>query len=100
MDYSSFLDKQGSQVKAASIVASQATATRLSAQTLGVLVHAVSHTNRIEAKQLELNSTKRMEDSAKENAAYEAFVEAHESIEFEMKKRGFSSLNDFSKGGN
>lgn len=98
IDYSTFLDDQGSKVKAASVVASQATATRLTAETLGVILHAVSHGNRIEAKQLEISSTKRIEDTSKDNANYQSFIETQTSIENEMKKSSFSSLNDISSG--
>jgi hypothetical protein len=97
-EYSTFLDDQGNKVKAASIVSSQATATRLTAETLGVLLHAVSHGNRIEAKQLELSSTKRIEDTSKDNANYETFIETQTSIENEMKKNVFSSLNNITSG--
>ena len=97
-DYSTFLDDQGNKVKSASVEASQATATRLTAETLGVLLHAVSHSNRLEAKQLEFNSTKRIEETSKDNAQYESFVDTQNSIEIDMKNNGFNSLNDVSSG--
>lgn len=95
-DYSTFLDEQGKKVKSASIIASQATATRLTAQTLGVLLHAISHSNRLQAKELEINSTKRIEDASKEDANYESFIKTHEAVETEFKS-GFSPLNSFKK---
>ena len=36
-DYANFLDEKGNKVKSAALVASQASATRLTAETLGVL---------------------------------------------------------------
>jgi hypothetical protein len=96
-EYSRYLDEQGTKIKSSSLVASQATATRLTAQSLGVLRHAISHTNRLEAKQLELSSTQRIEDAAKENAQFSSFVETHDSIEKDMRGHGFSSLNPIGK---
>ena len=49
-EYSSKLDRQGNQIKNAAVVSNQATATRLTAETLGVLLHAVNHQSRLEAK--------------------------------------------------
>lgn len=96
-EFSRFLDTQGSQITSSSLVASQATATRLTAQSLGVLLHAISHTNRIEAKQLELSSSKQIEDAAKEDAQFSSFVETHDSIEKDMRVPGLSSLNSIGK---
>ncbi|MCM0606268.1 MAG: hypothetical protein KA715_09270 [Xanthomonadaceae bacterium] len=92
-DYSNFLDEKGNKVKTAALVASQVSATRLTAETMGVLLHAVSHGNRLEAKQLEISSTKKIQDSTKENAEFESFVETHSLIDRDMKRNGMSSLN-------
>ena len=93
--YSSFLDDKGTSVKEAAVVSSQATATRLSAETLGVLVHAVSHENRLQAKQLEIQSTNRIEDSAKEQEKLQSFTDTHDAIERDMRDADFSPLNSF-----
>ena len=60
-DYATFLDRQGGQVKSAAVGSSMATATRLTAESLGVLLHAVSHQSRLQAKQLEIQSTQNIE---------------------------------------
>ncbi len=93
--YSSFLDDKGSQVKNAAILSNQATATRLSAETLGVLLHAVSHENRLQAKQLEIQSTNRIEESAKEDQKLQSFTDTHDAIQKDMKAADFSPLNSF-----
>lgn len=92
-EYSTYLDKQGEQVKSAAIISSQAAATRLTAETLGVLLHAVNHTNRIEAKNLEISAGNRLEDSSRENARFESYLNTHQRIEDELKQSSFSSLN-------
>jgi hypothetical protein len=93
--YSSFLDDKGRSVKDAAVVSNQATATRLTAETLGVLLHAVSHENRLQAKQLEIQSTNRIEDAAKEDSRLQSFTDTHQSIESDMRNADFSSLNSF-----
>lgn len=93
-DYSTFLDEQGERVKRAAIVASQASATRLTAETLGVLLHSMSHSNRLQAKQLEISSTNRIESSAKESARFDSFLSTHQHIEETLKTPSMSSLNE------
>ena len=95
LSYSSFLDDQGTSVKNAATAANQATATRLSAETLGVLLHAVSHENRLQAKQLEIQSTNRIEDSAKEQEKLESFTATQDAIEQDMRAADFAPLNSF-----
>ncbi len=92
-DYSTFLDQQGERIKAAAVVSSQATATRLTAETLGVILHSLSHSNRLQAKDLELSSANRLEETAKESARFDSYVNTHQRIEDEMRKSSFSSLN-------
>ena len=93
--YSSALDDQGQRVKDAAVVANQATATRLTAETLGVVLHALSHQSRIQAKALELASTRRIEDAAKEDSRFQSFTETHKAIEKDLKTSEFSPLNSF-----
>ena len=93
LNYSSTLDGQGNQIEQASVLANQTTATKLTAESMGTLIHAVSHSNRLEAKSLELNSTKRIEDTSKENAEYESFISTENSIVNDMKNNGFTPLN-------
>ena len=97
-EYSTLLDEQGRRVKDAALLANQSSAVKLSAGTLGVILHAISHGNRLEAKNLELASTKKIEEAAKENAKIESFQETHKAIEKGMKASGFSSLNSFGDG--
>jgi len=94
-EYSTFLDDQGSRVKSSSLSASMPTATRLTAQTLGVVLHAISHSNRIQAKQLEIEATSRLESTAREEARFDNFVDFHHSVETEMKTAPFNNLNSF-----
>lgn len=98
LDYSSFLDKQGESVKQSAVVANQSAATRLTAETLGVLLHAVSHSNRLEAKSLEISATQRLQDSQRENARYESFVNTHQSIEDDLRGCNAPDLNAFDAG--
>lgn len=97
-EYSTLLDEEGRRVKEAALVANTSSATRLSAETLGALLHAVSHTNRLEAKHLEISSTKRLEDATKANAEMESFQKTHQAIDRHMKQPGFSALNAFGEG--
>lgn len=92
-DYSTFLDKTGERIKSSAVLANQASATRLTAETLGVLLHSVNHSSRIQAKSLELSSNERLETSARENARFESFVNTHQRIEDDLKNASFSSLN-------
>jgi hypothetical protein len=92
-NYSNTLDDQGTKVKQASIVANQATATKLTAESVGTLIHAVDQSNRLEAKNLELNSTGRIEDTSKENAEFESFISTESSIVNDMKNNGFTPLS-------
>ena len=94
-EYSSLLDEQANRIKSSAITASQSAATKLSAQALGVILHAVSHSNRIEAKQLEILSSQRLKEAALTDAKVNLYNEAHHSIEKEMKKAPFSGLNSF-----
>ncbi len=99
-DYSTFLDRAGEQVKSSAVLANQASATRLTAETLGVVVHAISHSNRIQAKTLQIESTKRLEESARSAAQFESFMDTGDSLRRQMNDPGFSSLNSiFGEGG-
>lgn len=91
--YSSTLDQAGERIKESAIVASQASATRLTAESMGVLIHAVSHGNRLSAKGLEILSTERIEDAAKESAKFEAFVSSQNQIEDHLRRAPIPSLN-------
>lgn len=93
-DYSTFLDDQGERVKRSAVVANQASATRLTAETLGVILHSISHSNRIQAKGLELQSSDRIEDAAKDNARFNSFINTHQHIEDTLKSSSMSSLNE------
>lgn len=95
-DYSTFLDAQGESVKRSAVVANQASATRLTAETLGVILHSISHTNRLQAKALEMSSSDRIETTAKDNARFESFVNTHQHIEDSLKDTSMSSLNEVS----
>ncbi len=94
-DYATFLDRQGGQVKSAAVGSSMATATRLTAESLGVLLHAVSHQSRLQAKQLEIQSTQNIEGAAKEEARREGFKEAHDAIERNLRNVDLVPLNSF-----
>jgi len=95
LDYSASLDKTGDRVKDSALVATQASATRLTAETLGVVLQAVSHSNRIQAKNLEISSTDRLETTAKDSANLEVFVGTHESIENDFRSTSISPLTSF-----
>jgi hypothetical protein len=95
-DYSTFLDQTGENVKASSIGANQSAATRLTAETLGVVVEAISHTNRLEAKGLEISATDRLENSQKDAANYESFIETNNAIENGFRSYDAPDLNAFS----
>lgn len=97
-EYSKFLDDKGEHIKSSAITASQSSATRLTAESLGVLLHAVSHSNRIQAKSLEVLATKRIEDAAKESADLESFIHTHNAIERDLKSSRFAPLNSFGNG--
>lgn len=94
-DYSLTLDGTAERVKSSAVLANQAAATRLSAETLGVVVEAVSHGNRLQAKNLEISSTERLENSAKANANYESFLETHDVLANDLKNQNVSPLNSF-----
>jgi hypothetical protein len=94
-EYSTFLDKNGESVKRSAVVANQATATRLTAETLGVLLHAVSHTNRILAKDLEISSTSRLEQTAKENAQFDTYIKTSDFLEDDFSSQQMVPLNSF-----
>lgn len=93
-NYSQLLDQQGTQVEASAIQANQTAAIKLSAETLGVLVHATSQNNRLEAKQLEISSTTRIESTSKENAEFQSFIETQDAIRSDMQQNSFNGLND------
>ncbi|MGK5083419.1 hypothetical protein WDW37_08930 [Bdellovibrionota bacterium FG-1] len=93
--YSTQLDRQGNQIKNAAVVSNQATATRLTAETLGVILHAVNHQSRLEAKQLEIQSTRHIEEAAKEDSRLESFEQTHDAIQKDMSDAQFSSLNSY-----
>ncbi len=92
-DYSTFLDEKGERVKSSAVVANQASATRLTAETLGVVLHAISHSNRIQAKTLQMESTKRIEESAKSAAQFDNFMDTQAALRSEMDTQGFTPLN-------
>lgn len=93
--YSSQLDRQGNQIKSAAVVSNQATATRLTAESLGVLLHAVNHQSRLSAKQLEIQSTHHIEEAAKEDSRFESFEQTHNVIQKDMSGAQFSPLNSY-----
>lgn len=95
-EYSTFLDDKGERIKGSAVLANQASATRLTAESMGVLIHAVSHTNRIEAKSLEILATERLEASSKENAKFESFLTTHADIEKDFRLAPGGELNSFS----
>ncbi len=93
-DYSTFLDDQGERVKRAAVLANQASATRLTAETMGVLLHSMSHSNRLQAKSLEITSSERIDKSAKDGARFESFMNTQQHIEDTLKGQSMSSLNE------
>ena len=97
--YTSGMDAKASQVKSAAVVANQATATRLTAETLGVILHAVNHQNRLQAKTLEFQSTDRIEQAAKEDSRLESFEQTHDAIQKDMSDAQFAPLNSFGRDG-
>ena len=94
-EYSTALDTAGERIKESSIIASQAAATRLTAESMGVPIHAVSHGNRLSAKNLEMASTARIEEAAKENAKYESFVSSQSQVEDNLRRGDAPQLNSF-----
>jgi hypothetical protein len=94
-EYSAALDVAGERIKESSIVASQASATRLTAESMGVLIHAVSHGNRISAKNLEMTSTARIEEAAKENARFESFLSSQSQVEEHLRRGNAPQINSF-----
>ena len=94
-DYSLLLDETAERVKTSAVVANQASATRLTAETLGVVVEGISHSNRIQAKNLEISSTNRLEESAKSNANYESFLEIQDALSDDLQNQNLSPLNSF-----
>ena len=98
-EYSNFLDQTGELVKASAVVANQSAATRLTAETLGVVVEAVSHSNRLEAKSLEISSTDRLENSQKEAARYDSFIETNDAIETGFRAYTAPDLSVFTWSG-
>ncbi len=95
-DYSTFLDDQGERVKYSAVDADQVSATRLTAETMGVLLHSISHSNRLQAKELEMSSSDRIENSAKEDAKFESYVNTQQHIEDTLNTSSMSSLNEVS----
>jgi hypothetical protein len=94
-DYSTFLDQTGENVKASSLGANQAAATRLTAETLGVVVEAISHSNRLQAKSLEISATDRLEKSQKDAAQYDSFIDTNNAIENGFRSYDAPDLNVF-----
>jgi hypothetical protein len=92
-DYSTFLDDKGERVKSSAVLANQASATRLTAETLGIILHSVNHASRIQAKELELNSNNKIEDSARESARFNSYENTHQRFEDDLNQSSFSSLN-------
>ena len=92
-DYSTFLDEKGERVKSSAVLANQASATRLSAETLGVILESVDHSSRIQAKELELNSTSKIQESAVEDAQFQSFANTHQRFSDDLNQSSFSSLN-------
>ena len=91
-EYSTFLDNTGESVKSSAIVANQSSATRLTAETLGVVLQAISHSNRIQAKSLEIEATERVENSTREAARYENFLDSHSAFQNQLSSPAFSPL--------
>jgi hypothetical protein len=98
-DYSNFMDGQGRKIKDSAVVADQSSATRLTAESMGVLLQTVDQTNRLQAKSLEMSSTGRIEESSKENARFESFVDTQTRIEQDMENTEFASLPAFDETG-
>ena len=98
LEYSKFLDQTGEKIKGSAVVASQASATRLTAESMGVLLHAVSHGNRIQGKTLEILSTERLEESAKDGARFETFVKLQSSLNQSFREVNVTPLNSFGDG--
>ncbi len=94
-DYSTELDKAGDKIKSAAIVSNQPTAVRLTAETLGVVLQAISHSNRLLAKELEISSTNRIEKTVQDNANYQTFVDTHQKIEEDLDSASSTPLNSF-----
>ena len=95
-DYSRTLDRNGDRVKQSALSANPSSAARLTAETLGVVVHAISHTNRLQAKSLEISSTDRLEKSQGDAAKYDSFVRTHEALEKGFRSYEVNDLNAFS----
>jgi hypothetical protein len=94
-DYSQFLDQTAENVKQSSVNANQAAATRLSAETLGVVVEAISHSNRLQAKSLEISATDRLENSQKDAANYESFINTQNALEQDLRATDAPDLAPF-----
>jgi hypothetical protein len=99
LEYSSALDKTGERVKESAVLANQAAATRLTAETLGVILEAIDHSSRIQAKNLEIASTERIENSVKESSRYESFLEIHNVLSDDLKNQNIAPLNSFGSSG-
>lgn len=94
-EYSKYLDDQANRVKSAAVTANQASATKLTAQTLGVVLHAINHSNRIQAKSLEISSGREMRESAMESGRFESFTNTQSAIETNMRSSRVYPLNSF-----
>jgi Zn-dependent protease with chaperone function len=94
-EYSTFLDKIGENVKRSAVVATQSSATRLTAETLGVVLHAISHSNRLQAKSLEISASNRLEESQKESARFESFIDTQNAVEQNLRSCSAPDLNSF-----
>jgi hypothetical protein len=94
-DYSTFLDQQGQKIKSSAVDANEAAATKLTAESMGVLIQGVDQTNRLQAKSLEISSATHIEDSSKENAKLQSFSNTQAAFELDFQNTAFSSLTSF-----
>jgi hypothetical protein len=62
---------------------------------LGVVLEGISHTNRLQAKSLEISATNRLESSQHDSARFESFVDTHVSIEEDLRACDAPDLNSF-----
>jgi hypothetical protein len=95
VDYSTFLDEQGRRIKDSAVVANETAATKLTAESMGVLIQGVDQTNRIQAKSLEISSTRRIEESSKESARLQSFADTQGAISQDFETGTFSTLPSF-----
>jgi hypothetical protein len=98
-DYAKFLDDQGRKIKGSAVAANEAAATKLTAESMGVLLQGVDQTNRLQAKGLEINSTHEIQDAAKDGARQQSFLDTHDSIARDFRSNDFTPLTSFDDDG-